>query len=464
MRLALAASAVGLSAATALVVASAPAQSEASLIFKYHCTGGVAGAQGVTVEAAMTPKVTNGTLAVEWALTYADGRRFGSPDYFRPGARLDLLGSVNITGAWDGILRPRGGVTHDKVLVPGDYLDAPTGLSDSGIFTRFGKVRLEPKGLEVKFTPAEGEVMINSKYEEDYFAQVEFPGGVWDWKYTPQSEGDHLSDVHYTNGMGAKAKLTFRGTQVSYIARRAPGLGPVKLYLDGKLVTDPAVEPGRDTNGVPMTGLKSKEVLWTSPVFPYGEHTLEVENQENKLAYLDAFRVITGKIETPPDYLKATCVPVGVPGAIELNIGNPTQPPTSPPPTSPSPTNTQTTPPPTSTTTPPPNPGNPDDDDDHDHHQNPYPIIQLPERAVGQRQGTTTTTTPTPTPKPTKTTYVKAQVLKTPKGGVASGEAPDPGSEPYYLLLGGSVLLVGSTAGGLMMRRRRVALPKGIQA
>ncbi|MFI6811740.1 hypothetical protein ACIBG7_04990 [Nonomuraea sp. NPDC050328] len=459
MRLALAASAVGLSAATALVAttASSAQSAEVGIVARYLCTGGVAGSIGVPVEALVTPKVLAGSpgprLAVEYKLTYDAVRRFGSPGYFAAGSILSLEAAVNISGAWNGRLYPKGGVPQPQ-LEPGNYLETPSGLSDAGSVERDGTIRIKLDGLKVKFTPAEGEVVVNNHRPD-----ITYTGG-WVREHTEEEFGDHLNDLHTTSTKDAISKFTFVGTQVAYVGRRERDLGDVRVLLDGQPVTDSLVKPGRDRNGIEMTGTKSKEVLWESPVLAYGQHTVEVINTEDKKAYVDAFRVRTGKMLNPPEYNQATCTLQSGPDEMEVTITKPSPSPTTT--TTPPPTST-TTPPPTETDDPPTNPGNPDDDD-HDHHQNPYPIIQLPERAVGQRQGTTTTTTPTPTPTPTKTTYVKAQVLKTPKGGVASGEAPDPGSEPYYLLLGGSVLLVGSTAGGLMMRRRRVALPKGIQA
>jgi hypothetical protein len=66
--------------------------------------------------------------------------------------------------------------------------------------------------------------------------------------------------------------------------------------------------------------------------------------------------------------------------------------------------------------------------------------------------GSTTSATPTASASPTAT---KAQVVKTPKGGVDTGEAPEPGAGSYGLIAGGSLMLAGSVTGGLLLRRRR---------
>lgn len=450
MRLALLATAVGLSSAVAVIAATAPGTAEASLIVKYRCVGGVAGDLGVEVEAAMTPKVSAGpTLAVNWALTYNGTRRFGSPGYFAPGSLLNLEGTVDITGAWDGQLRPKGG-TEQKALEPGTFLDAPSGLSDSGSVVRSGKIRLKPTGLAVKFTPAAGEVMVNN-----HKPTIDYTGSWWR-ENTEEEFADHLNDLHKTTTKDAVAKFTFTGTQVAYIGRRERGLSPVRVLLDGQPITDPLVEPGKDSSGVEMVGTKTKEVLWESPVLEYKQHTIEVINTDDKPAYVDAFRVKTGQITTPPVHNQAICTPIGEVNSIEIDVAG----------SSPSPTSTATSPSPTPSDTDDPDPDpDPDPDDSPSSPGQQQPNINAPDHVIVPYGGRQSTTTGSPTAVPTTTKYVKAQVRKVPKGGVASGEAPVPSREPYFLMAGGALLLVGSsTAGGLMMRRRRAAQAKEVSA
>ncbi|MEV0144643.1 MULTISPECIES: hypothetical protein [unclassified Nonomuraea] len=446
-RKALIAATVGMAASAAFVVASQPGQAEASLVAKYFCTGGVAGATGgVQVEALVTPRLTSGgMLDVGWSIKYLGGKQFGSPGFFPKGSTLNLEGTVDITGAWSGQLRPKGSQDQAE-LVPGDFLKLPSGLSDAGSVQRSGTIRVKPAGLVVRFKPAKGEVMVNDN------RLVTYSGG-WYHQQTPEQYADHIYDLHTTTEKDAVAKLEFKGTQVAYIGRREPGLGPVRILLDGDTVTDPLVEPGKDRNGEPMTGTRSKEVLWESPELEYGPHTIEVVNVvdgDDKTAHVDAFRVSTGEITEPPSHNEATCTLQGDPGAIEVNVPGAT--PTSPTPT----TSDPTTPPPTSPTTPStsatPTTGN-------TWHYTPTPGTSHVSVVTGGVRTATATATVTPTrsPKPTTTRYVKAQVAKTPKGGVDTGEAPEPASSSYGLIAGGSLLLMGSATGGLLLRRRQAA-------
>jgi hypothetical protein len=438
-RKALIAASVGVAASAAFVVASNPGQAQASLVANYLCTGGVAGASGgVKLEAIVTPQLTAaGMLDVRWSLKYQPGKRFGSPGFFPAGSTLNLIGAVDITGAWNGQLRPEGFKDQEE-LVPGDFLELPEGLSDAGSVARSGTIRVRPGALVVRFKPAKGEVMVNNHKSVIQYTP--------DWSRVHHEEeyGDHLYDLHTTTQQNASAKLSFTGTQVAYIGRREPGLGRIEVLLDGETVTDPFVEPGNDRSGTPMTGTKAKEVLWESPELAYGPHTVEIRNVDDATAHVDAFRVTTGDIQQPPTHNQATCTLLGDPGAIDLTV-----PGTSPTPTGTgSPTSSPTGTPTNSST--PSNSPSPRATNPHDG--------TVPTGAVVVTPGTarpTSTTTVTATARPTTTRYVKAQVAKTPKGGVDTGEAPEPrDAGSYGLIAGGSLLLMGSATGGLMLRRR----------
>ncbi|MFC6539854.1 hypothetical protein ACFQES_24240 [Nonomuraea salmonea] len=75
---------------------------------------------------------------------------------------------------------------------------------------------------------------------------------------------------------------------------------------------------------------------------------------------------------------------------------------------------------------------------------------------VVPQTSSSTTTSPKPTG-PTATKYYRAQVAKTPSGGVETGVAPDENRPPYGLMATGMVVAMGSAGGGLLMRRRRAA-------
>ncbi|MEQ4714902.1 hypothetical protein [Nonomuraea sp. B19D2] len=443
-RMALIALSVGVATSAALVATSSiPGQAEASLVANYTCTGGIAGA-GVDLEARMTPQIeAGGLMSVRWDMSYkTGGRQFGSPGFFPPGSSLDLDGTVDISGAWNGRLLPRGSKDQPE-LVPGEYLELPEGLSDQGSIKRSGKIRFKPGALVVRFTPAEGEVTVNNHRPAITYS----PG--WSLEHTEEEYGDHLYDVHKTSTQNAKAALDFTGTKVAYIGRRAPGLGAIQVKLDGKSITDPLVEPGKDRSGTPMTGTESQEVLWESPQLAYGPHTLEVINTEAKDAYVDAFKVTISDVPEPPTYNEATCTLQGDPGAIDINIPGST-------PTSPTPSGTSTDDPPTgdpsetpssmpttSNTTP----------DDRSGDGGLGRVIVVPS-ATGTASATPKTTGPT------ATKYYKApQVARTPKGGVDTGEAPEREDRPYGLM---AALVMSGAGGGLLLRRRRAAHAGGV--
>ncbi|MFG1962203.1 hypothetical protein [Nonomuraea sp. NPDC049028] len=444
------AASVGMAASAAFVVSSPSGSAESSLVAKYLCTGGVAGANGVQLEATITPKIAaGGMLDVEWALKYQGTRRFGSPGFFEAGSTLNLEGVVDITGAWNGQLRPKG--SKDQAdLVPGDQLVLPDGLSDAGLVKRPGTIRVRPGGLVVRFQPAEGEVMVNNHKSITY-------SSGWHRINTEKEFGDYLYDLHTTDQQGESAKLSFTGTQVTYVARRDRDLGDVRVLLDGDTVTDGLVKPSKDRDGSEMTGSRSQEDLWESPVLPYGPHTIEVINTESKVAYVDAFKVSTGDLDEPPTHDQATCALQNDPGPIEVPVPGAT--PTSPTPTS---SPTVTTPTPTGPTgTPTPGPTTPTPTLPHNNPPG------TNDGLVSVIPGSVRTSTSTATPKPTttKTKYVKAQVAKTPKGGVDSGEAPEPpGGGSYGLIAGGSMLLMGSATGGLLLRRRKAEHAGGVES
>ncbi|NUR85847.1 MAG: hypothetical protein HOY71_17350, partial [Nonomuraea sp.] len=345
---------------------------------KYHCVGGVAGAAGVDLEALVTPKLAEGgMLNVGWSLKYLGSRRFGSPGFFVQGSQLSLEGTVDITGAWHGQLYPKGDAEQDA-LVPGSYMKLPEGLSDTGSVQRAGSIRVAPTNLVVRFTPAQGEVMVNDD------EGVTYPGGTWTHEITTRPYGDFMRDLHKTTDMGATARLDFKGTQVTYVSRREQDLGKIQIKLDGQTVTDGLVEPGKDVDGTDMIGTKPQQELWTSPELEYGPHRIEITNTEGKTGYVDAIKVVTGEITEPPLHDQATCTLTNNPGAIDITVPGATTPPpsTSPPPTSPTPTTTGTNTQPPGTTPPP-------------HVNSPTPssglgyVVVLP-RASGTRTATVT--------------------------------------------------------------------------
>ncbi|MEO3799244.1 hypothetical protein [Nonomuraea sp. B1E8] len=441
-RKALIAASVGAAASTAFVVTSSiPGQAETSLVAIYRCEGGIAGA-GVDIEATITPQIeAGGLMNVRWGISYKGDQRFGSPGFFPAGSSLDLEGVVDISGAWVGQLRPRGGQEQAE-LVPGEFLELPEGLSDQGSIGRSGTVRFKPGALTVRFTPAEGEVMVNN----DDTSNITYSPS-WTEEGTAEEFGDHLFDLHTTNTQNAVARLDFTGTKVAYIGRRERDLGKIQVKLDGETVTDPLVEPGKDRSGTPMTGTASKEVLWESPQLAYGPHFLEIVNTEEKVAYVDAFRVTVSDITEPPAHDQAECELQGDPGAIDVTVPGPTGDPTDDPTEDPD--------------------EDPTDDPDDDPSDEPTDEDSTPPEgdsiggdhvAVVPTGSSSSSSTPKSSSSPTATRYYRAQVPKTPKGGVDSGEAPATAEgPPLGLMTSGAVLMAGSVGGGVLLRRRRAA-------
>ncbi|MGR6924155.1 hypothetical protein ACU635_58665 [[Actinomadura] parvosata] len=417
----------------------------------YHCTGGIAG-DGVDLEARMTPQLTSGVLNVKWDMSYVGDARFGSPGYFAAGSRLSMEGVVDIDGAWEGQIRPKGGKDQEE-LVPGSFLTLPEGLSHGAAVTETGKVRLKPGALAIRFTPSAGEWMVN-----DTNKAVDYTG-PWTLEHPPEPYEDHHHDVHKVSAANAVAKLTFKGTKVEYIGRREPGLGQVRVLLNGKEVTKPLVEPGKDTAGNDVTGTTTQETLWTSDTLEYKQHTLEIINVEaGKTAYLDAFKVTVGSIAEPPIHDQATCTMTNNPGSIDVTVGGTG---------SPSPTDDPDTDPPTDDPDDDnpnnPNPNNPDPDDDNDVDSHATVGGDFV-RVVTPTSTTTATTTVTPrSTGPTATKYYRAQVANTPSGGVETGVAPDEDRPPYSLMAGGMALVMGTAGGGLLLRRRRAEHAGGAQ-
>jgi hypothetical protein len=275
---------------------------------------------------------------------------------------------------------------------------------------------------------------------------VAYETGPWTHEgSTPVEYHDHLRDVHTATNAGAAARIVFRGTGFEYVGRRMPGAGRVEVLLDGFHTAE--VDPTKTEGGQPTNATRGNVTLWQRDDLDYKEHTVEIRNIEDKPIYLDAFKLLTREMINPPTEHRSTCTITNNPGSVEVTVkaGGSTDDPSG----SPSPSDTPTT-------------DDPPDDGGDNPITTPSPSPSPAANSNGNNNvgvlvmpGNGSTTTPTATPKPTSTRYVVAQVASTPKGGVATGEAPDPGGAPYALVLVGSVLLAGCAGGGLLVRRRR---------
>ncbi len=462
-RSALAAGSVGLVAGVCVVLPSTPASAApADLVIDYDCYD-VGNAYSIAKYAPVrlrtrltfaTDLVVGGALDLKWSIAYKDGSRFSSPGYYAKGAQMNVLGNAQITGAWQGVLQPTGATTIANGLRMDDPLALPAGIADPGQITRAGVIKIEPKDIVVDFAPPDGEATVNNGNDDDNPRNhtITYNGAWTEFNDRLSSEHHVHNDYHETAQQGASAELKFIGTGVQYIGPHDREGGPVKVYLDGAQRAE--VDPSRDANDDPVNEVRNGGfTLWESPQdLAYGEHTIKIENGSTSKAWLDAFRVTTNTSKVPTDFHRASCKLVSAPVAVEVTVRDkpgtsPTQSPSGSPSASPSATPTQT---PTGTTT---TPGN--NNGNHNNNGN----QTTADRLVSVHGNTTVTATPTAKTStgPTATTYIAAQVKKTPSGGVPSGQAPEPSRQPYALMAGGGVLLLGSAAGGLAMRRRRAA-------
>ncbi|WP_327585783.1 hypothetical protein OHA25_01150 [Nonomuraea sp. NBC_00507] len=409
-----------------------------------------------------TDLVVGGPLNYSWKLEYTgDGSRFQSPGYFGPGGQVHAIGNLELKSNWTGILQPRGSAAPEKALRPDSPLGLPPMLNDPGLINKPGTIKITPRDIDLDFTPPDNSVVINDGDDSDNPSdmQIVYSGAWASVDDRPASEHHVHNDLHETTQLGASAELTFIGTSVKYIGPTDKDAGPVDIYIDGH--KQATVDPSRDDNDKPVNhDLDGGKPLWTSPELTYGEHTIEIRNASTKPAWLDAFEVSTATAQNPTGFHSAKCTPASPPGSIVVTVGGspsstPPTSPTSTPPTSPSTSQTPTngTSPSVSPTTGSPNPTS------HDIHP---PIVAVVPGGLSSATPTTSTTTSV---SPTATKYVRPQVAKTPKGGVETGEAPDPPADTgaYGLIASGSAMIMGSAAGGLLLWRRRAVHAGGVK-
>ncbi|MGN9786982.1 hypothetical protein ACTMTF_36555 [Nonomuraea sp. ZG12] len=428
----------GLAASASFV--AIPAEAETfSLVVDYSCTGGIAGSATVNLKARVQIPTTvqqGGMLKLGWSIEQVGTTRFKSPDYYAEGAQVSLIGNVKLDGAWNGTLEAHGS-EEQGALKPHLPLTPPEGLSSEAHMTESGVIKLTPQAMSVDFVPPAGEVVINNDdprviYRHNWALQ---PG-------TNVEYGDWLRDVHMTTTRKDEAIIRFRGTGFEYIGREQPGLGQVRVIIDDDNGT--VVDPTLDSSGNPTASIKGNVSLWERTDLPYGLHTARIRSiDDGKPIYLDAFKLHTRELIDPPTEHRSTCTITNNPGTVEITVGGGTTPdPTDEP-----------TDDPTDEPTDDPNPDpDPDPGDDTPPQHNAFPTGNHVTVVV---PGSTKSPTPSPSASASPTP-TKAQVANTPKGGVDTGEAPEPGAAgPYGLIAGGSLMLAGSVTGGLLLRRRR---------
>ncbi|MEU8251494.1 hypothetical protein [Nonomuraea sp. NPDC048916] len=445
-RKALIAASVGAAASAAFVAMPAKADTF-SLVVDYSCTGGIAGSDEVKLRARVQIPTTvqqGGMLKLGWAIEHVNAPRFKSPDYYAAGAKVSLIGNVKLDGAWNGTLEAHG--SEDQgALKPNQPLTSPEGMSSEAHMTETGVIKLRPQAMTVDFVPPAGEIVVNNDDPRVIYRNA------WTHDTATRPEyGDWLRDVHTTTTRTDEAIIRFRGTGFEYIGREMPDVGRVRVIIEGVDGRDDSaiVDPTKDSSGNPTNATKGNISLWERKDLSYGQHTVRIRSiDDGKPVHLDAFKLHTREMIDPPTEHRSTCVITNDPGAVEITVGGANSSPPVTPTTSDDPTDDPTDGPTrTPTTSSSPTATTP--------HDNSNPIGDR----VGVVTGNVTTTSPsaTATPTTTVTKTVKPQVVKTPKGGVDTGEAPEePRSGSYGLIAGGSLLLMGSATGGLLLRRRR---------
>ncbi|MEU7838114.1 hypothetical protein [Nonomuraea sp. NPDC049129] len=466
-RRALIAASVGLPAAVGLMALHVPSASAApaDLQVEYRCTANTPNSIVRRDPVRLTTRLNFATdlvvgdpLNFTWKLDYADDTRLQSPGYFPAGALLHAVGNVELDSSWQGILKPKGSADQTEELRPDNELALPEALTDPGLINKAGTIKVSPKDIVVDFTPPDGSVVVNDGNETDNPSDLEI---VYNGSWTPRddlpgSENHEHNDLHETTTLGASAEMAFVGTQVEYIGPWDKTAGPVDVYLDGtKRAT---VNPSRDGNDKPRnSNMDGGHTLWKSPTLAYGSHVVKIVSASASPVWLDAFKVST-MVRTQTGFHRATCHLISGPVSVIVTVREPTKPTETVSPTvSPTvnPSETPTTPRPTGSAS-----------------SSSSPTVTTPHvdpgvdrNLVSVVPGTLSTGTATPKPTTTKTKYVKAQVAKTPKGGVDSGEAPEPpGGGSYGLIAGGSMLLMGSATGGLLLRRRKAEHAGGVES
>ena len=364
-----------------------------------------------------------------------------------------MQGNVQLREGWVGVLQPTGSTRQTEPLIKGTPLTLPEGMSHSAHTTEEGRVVLEPGDIFVDFIPPSGELIIN-----DDDPAIKYHGPWENHDGEPPSDGNHAHDIHVSHTAGDTATLTFHGTGIEYIGQRDREAGPVSIRLNGVPGTPPRIDPSQEADGTPTNYTRlGGQTLWSFRGLGYGKHTIRIKNLEGKRTTLDAFRVFTEELSTPPEEYRATCTLVSKPTSVEVIIGGPG--PSGDPTDSGSPTGSPTTP-------------GPDPTDSGSGSPGPSVTPTNTNSGSGNGNGSTPSSTPTPTPTPTRTTTATvtptptrtstvtatatAQVRITPSGAAQTGEAP--ASPSGAVLIGaGGLMLAGSVLGGVAVRRRAAA-------
>ncbi|GLW96356.1 hypothetical protein [Microtetraspora sp. NBRC 16547] len=414
----------------------------------YVCTDGVAPTPvNLNVTLTLQTALTAGqALDIKWGIKYKDQTRFLSPGLFEPGARVDATGVVGIGGLWSGELKSLG--SQDQALLPkGDGLALPELISGAVATTKPGTIEIKPGRLFVDFTPSASDVTVN-----DDDPAVHYDGNWTDYNNRDTKFHDVDRDVHATETQGARVDFVFTGTGVDFISEQDSRAGEVGFSLGSQAGIPATADASKGRDGKPVVVQnQGNYTLWGMRGLPYGQHTLTVENLENKWAMVDAFRVVTEPPADPPEQFRATCEPVRKPTAIRVVVGSPAQSPSSGPSGGVSPSGDPSSDPSKSQT-----PG---------AGKSSSPPVTGNGASASPSESKLTSVIVLGSPTPTATTTItlsappaSPQVKVTPKGGARTGEAPETSHTSAALLIGsGGAMVFGGVFSGIALLRRRAA-------
>ncbi len=218
------------------------------------------------------------------------------------------------------------------------------GTAESGIFTDSGlpsgrtyDYRVKAVDMSANSSDWSEEIMtatlrLDSARYENTHASIAYTAGWFvaqNFYYQTYASGDSVNLTTSTLGGEAgvtSATFTFEGTQVTWLGIRASNRGIAAVYLDGVLIRN--VDCYKPSPVWP-DDYEYQAPLYTSPILPYGNHTIKIvytgiknAAAEDRIIDIDAFDVVTSQdVDAPATPASVMAVPTQVPegGAATLS-------------------------------------------------------------------------------------------------------------------------------------------------
>jgi hypothetical protein len=99
---------------------------------------------------------------------------------------------------------------------------------------------------------------------EDRSAAVSFGDGAWK---TARVKGATAGSTRFTTVKGARASFSFTGRAVAFVAPRGPGLGEVRIRVDGVAV---------DTIDLSASRSRPRKIVFSRTWDSHGRHSIEI--------------------------------------------------------------------------------------------------------------------------------------------------------------------------------------------